>query len=69
MAGGVLLEGDLEATPWTNVMFLGVGTNFMVRAIAEHLGVRMPSFGGFMLCSGTVVLPLFLARCVMFLRD
>lgn len=49
--------------------YLGNGPNFMVRAIAEHRGVKMPSFGGFMLYSGAVVLPLFLALSVLFLRD
>jgi Na+/H+ antiporter NhaD/arsenite permease-like protein len=39
--------------------YIGNGPNFMVRAIAEERGVRMPSFGGYMLYSGAVLLPLF----------
>ena len=39
--------------------YIGNGPNFMVKAIAEARGVRMPSFGGYMLYSGTVLLPLF----------
>ena len=32
--------------------YIGNGPNFMVRAIAEERGVKMPSFGGYMLYSG-----------------
>jgi Na+/H+ antiporter NhaD/arsenite permease-like protein len=41
--------------------YIGNGPNFMVRAIAERRGVRMPSFGGYMLWSGGILLPIFLA--------
>jgi Na+/H+ antiporter NhaD/arsenite permease-like protein len=40
--------------------YIGNGPNFMVRAIAEARGVRMPGFGGYMLYSLTVLIPLFL---------
>jgi Na+/H+ antiporter NhaD/arsenite permease-like protein len=40
--------------------YIGNGPNFMVRSIAEARGVRMPSFGGYMLYSGSVLLPVFL---------
>jgi Na+/H+ antiporter NhaD/arsenite permease-like protein len=33
----------------------------MVKSIAEESGVRMPSFFGYMLYSGVVLLPLFAA--------
>jgi Na+/H+ antiporter NhaD/arsenite permease-like protein len=39
--------------------YIGNGPNFMVRAIAEKSGVRMPSFFGYMLYSGVILLPLF----------
>ena len=39
--------------------YIGNGPNFMVRSIAEGRGVRMPSFGGYMLYSGCVLLPVF----------
>jgi Na+/H+ antiporter NhaD/arsenite permease-like protein len=39
--------------------YIGNGPNFMVKAIAEHAGVRMPSFFGYMAYSGAVLLPLF----------
>jgi Na+/H+ antiporter NhaD/arsenite permease-like protein len=39
--------------------YVGNAPNFMVKAIAEHHDVKMPSFFGYMLWSGTVLLPLF----------
>jgi gluconate 2-dehydrogenase len=39
--------------------YIGNAPNFMVKAIAEERGVRMPSFGGYLLWSGAVMLPLF----------
>ncbi len=48
--------------------YLGNGPNFMVRSIAEERGVRMPSFGGYMLYSGAVLLPVFLLVTLVFFR-
>jgi Na+/H+ antiporter NhaD/arsenite permease-like protein len=39
--------------------YIGNGPNFMVRAIAEKSGVRMPSFFGYMVYSCIILLPLF----------
>ncbi|SAK82264.1 Na+/H+ antiporter NhaD permease-like protein [Caballeronia fortuita] len=39
--------------------YIGNAPNFMVKAIAESRGVRMPSFFGFMAWSGVILLPLF----------
>jgi len=39
--------------------YIGNGPNFMVKAIAEQHHVRMPSFFGYTLWSGAVLLPLF----------
>jgi Na+/H+ antiporter NhaD/arsenite permease-like protein len=39
--------------------YIGNGPNFMVKAIAEENGVKMPSFFGYMLYSGAILLPLF----------
>jgi Na+/H+ antiporter NhaD/arsenite permease-like protein len=39
--------------------YIGNGPNFMVRAIAEQGGVRMPSFFGYMAWSGAILLPIF----------
>ena len=48
--------------------YIGNGPNFMVRSIAESRGVRMPSFGGYMLYSGMTLLPVFLLVTVLFFR-
>ena len=48
--------------------YIGNGPNFMVRAIAEERGVRMPSFGGYMLYSGAVLIPCFVLVTVLFFR-
>jgi Na+/H+ antiporter NhaD/arsenite permease-like protein len=39
--------------------YIGNGPNFMVRAIAEQSGVRMPTFFGYMAWSGAILLPIF----------
>jgi Na+/H+ antiporter NhaD/arsenite permease-like protein len=46
--------------------YIGNGPNFMVRAIAEGSGVRMPSFFGYMAWSGAILLPLFVAVTYLF---
>jgi Na+/H+ antiporter NhaD/arsenite permease-like protein len=48
--------------------YIGNGPNFMVRAIAEERGVKMPSFGGYMLYSGAVLLPVFVIVTLAFFR-
>ncbi len=48
--------------------YIGNGPNFMVRSIAESRGIQMPSFGGYMLYSGSVLIPVFLIVTVMFFR-
>jgi Na+/H+ antiporter NhaD/arsenite permease-like protein len=39
--------------------YIGNAPNFMVKAIAEDRGIRMPSFFGYMAWSGAVLVPLF----------
>lgn len=39
--------------------YIGNGPNFMVKSIVENSGVKMPSFFGFMLYSGLILLPIF----------
>ncbi len=46
--------------------YIGNAPNFMVKAIAESAGVRMPSFFGYMAYSGAVLLPLFAIVTVLF---
>ena len=48
--------------------YIGNGPNFMVRAIAEERGVRMPSFGRYMLYSGAVLVPCFVIVTLVFFR-
>jgi Na+/H+ antiporter NhaD/arsenite permease-like protein len=46
--------------------YIGNGPNFMVKAIAESQGVRMPSFFGYMGYTACVLLPLFLVCTFLF---
>ncbi len=46
--------------------YIGNGPNFMVRSIALSRGVKMPSFGGYMLMSGAVLLPVFVVVTLVF---
>ena len=46
--------------------YIGNAPNMMVKAIAEDRGVKMPSFFGYMLWSGAILLPLFMAVTFIF---
>ena len=48
--------------------YIGNAPNFMVKAIAEEAGVKMPSFFGYMLYSGAILLPLFVLVTLVFFR-
>jgi Na+/H+ antiporter NhaD/arsenite permease-like protein len=48
--------------------YIGNGPNFMVKAIAEENGVKMPSFGGYMLYSGCILIPIFIVVTFIFFR-
>ncbi|WP_051335688.1 sodium:proton antiporter [Methylocapsa acidiphila] len=48
--------------------YVGNAPNFMVYAIARDAGVKMPSFFGYMLWSGSILLPLFAAVTWLFMR-
>jgi Na+/H+ antiporter NhaD/arsenite permease-like protein len=39
--------------------YIGNAPNFMVRSICEEHTIKMPSFIGYMLWSGAILLPLF----------
>jgi Na+/H+ antiporter NhaD/arsenite permease-like protein len=47
--------------------YIGNGPNFMVKAIAEENGVKMPSFFGYMLWSCLILLPIFVLTTLIFL--
>ena len=79
MAGGdaTQLMGTLSTTLLAisaGAVFMGANTyignapNFMVKAIAEERGIKMPSFFGYMLWSSVILLPCFLLVTLVFFR-
>jgi len=79
MAGGdaAQLMGPLSTTLLAisaGAVFMGANTyignapNFMVKAIAEERGIKMPSFFGYMLWSSVILLPCFLLVTWVFFR-
>jgi Na+/H+ antiporter NhaD/arsenite permease-like protein len=48
--------------------YIGNGPNFMVKAIAEENGVRMPGFFGYMAYAGCVLIPIFIVVTFVFFR-
>jgi Na+/H+ antiporter NhaD/arsenite permease-like protein len=50
------------------ITYIGNGPNFMVKSIAERAGVKMPSFGGYMVYSGLILIPIFLLVTLVFFR-
>jgi Na+/H+ antiporter NhaD/arsenite permease-like protein len=46
--------------------YIGNGPNFMVRAIAERAGYKMPSFFGYVAYSGLILLPIFVVVTLIF---
>ena len=46
--------------------YIGNGPNFMVKAIAEENGVKMPSFFGYMAWSMAILIPTFIAITYIF---
>jgi Na+/H+ antiporter NhaD/arsenite permease-like protein len=54
----ILIGISLGAVFMGSMTYIGNGPNFMVRAIAEKSGVRMPSFFGYMVYSCLILLPL-----------
>jgi Na+/H+ antiporter NhaD/arsenite permease-like protein len=66
--GGELLRGiALGSVLMGANTYVGNGPNFMVKAIAEESGVRMPGFLGYMAWSGAILLPLFAVVTWLFL--
>jgi Na+/H+ antiporter NhaD/arsenite permease-like protein len=48
--------------------YIGNGPNFMVKAIAEENGVKMPSFFGYMAYSAAILIPIFVVVTFVFFR-
>ena len=46
--------------------YIGNGPNFMVKSIAERSGIKMPSFGHYMLYSGAILIPIFIVTTLVF---
>ncbi len=46
--------------------YIGNAPNFMVRSIAEESGIKMPSFFGYMLWSGGILIPLYFIVALVF---
>ncbi|MEX2092998.1 MAG: sodium:proton antiporter, partial [Pirellulales bacterium] len=59
----ILTAISLGAVFMGAMTYIGNGPNFMVKAIAESTGVKMPSFFGYMVYSCAILLPI-LALCV-----
>lgn len=49
--------------------YIGNGPNFMVKSVADSRGVKMPSFGGYILKSLEHLLPILLAMCLLFIAE
>lgn len=49
--------------------YIGNGPNFMVKAIADEAGYRTPSFFGYMIWSGLILLPLFVLITFVFFLE
>jgi Na+/H+ antiporter NhaD/arsenite permease-like protein len=49
--------------------YIGNGPNFMVKSIAERSGIKMPSFGHYMLYSIGVLIPIFILTTLVFFRE
>jgi Na+/H+ antiporter NhaD/arsenite permease-like protein len=50
------------------ITYIGNAPNFMVRAIAEDAGVKMPGFFGYIAWSAAILLPLFVLVTLVFFR-
>lgn len=62
----LLVAISLGAVFMGAMTYIGNGPNFMVRAIAEQSGVRMPSFFGYMIYSCLVLLPILVITQLIF---
>lgn len=74
LAGGQSIRPDLLAAISLGAVFMGANTyigngpNFMVKAIAEERGIRMPGFFGYMAYSVGILIPLFIVITLVFFR-
>jgi len=64
-----LVAISLGAVFWGAMTYIGNGPNFMVKAVAEHRGVSMPAFGGYVVWSTRYLLPTLLAVMLLFIAQ
>ncbi|MCS6762794.1 MAG: sodium:proton antiporter [Candidatus Protistobacter heckmanni] len=67
-AAGTLAAISCGAVFMGAMSYIGNAPNLMVKAIAEHRGVRMPGFFGYLGWSCCILLPLFLILTLVFFR-
>ena len=67
LAGSLVLQAiSCGAVFMGALTYIGNGPNFMVKAIAEHGGYKMPSFFGYLGYASLVLVPIFLAATWLF---
>lgn len=49
------------------ITYIGNGPNFMVKAVADSAGVRMPSFGGYVVMAFVYLVPTLIAMVLIFI--
>jgi len=50
------------------ITYIGNAPNLIVKSIAEHSGLKMPSFAAFLAYGAAVLLPVFLVVTLVFFR-
>ncbi|MDO4585253.1 MAG: sodium:proton antiporter [Planctomycetia bacterium] len=63
----LLVAVSLGAVFMGAMTYIGNGPNFMVKAIAEEEGIKMPSFFGYMLYSCCILLPILFVMTILFI--
>lgn len=51
------------------ITYIGNGPNFMVKAVADSAGVKMPSFGGYVAQAFTYLVPVLVAMVLVFIAS
>jgi Na+/H+ antiporter NhaD/arsenite permease-like protein len=67
IGGELLVAISLGAVFMGANSYIGNGPNFMVRAIAEENGYKMPSFFGYIGWAAVVLIPVFILVTFIFL--
>lgn len=62
-----ILRGiSLGAVFMGSMTYIGNGPNFMVKAIADETGIKMPTFLGYMVWSISILIPIFILNSLIF---